>query len=336
LCFIALALMVLVMPQLVAAQTLDQKKTDAQTEVSQNEQRLEDAVEKYKGACDRLEATRGQISENKEKITQTEEELAARQAALNMRARAMYVSHQTRFVDVVVSSGNLDQFLVGMDLLKRVGRSNATLVRGVKNAKAALERHREELQAQKDEQEAARQQMASSKSEVEAALAQSKGKLASVEEEIRVAMARRAAEAASGSTSGSRIASRIPYPVIRNSVPPGTPHPGVVGVAYDQLGKPYVWGATGPDCFDCSGLTTYCYRVGANIEIPRSSYDQANCGAEVGTSQLAPGDILGFRGWGHVGLYIGNGQFIHAPHTGDVVRIGDLSSRGNWCGARRP
>ncbi|MHB8896648.1 MAG: C40 family peptidase, partial [Candidatus Geothermincolia bacterium] len=296
------------------------------------QQRVEDAVEQYKSACDRLDQTKEFISENSDKITAAEEELAARQASLNRRARAMYVSRSTRFVDVVVSSANLDQFLVGVELLKRVGKNDATLVRGVKDAKAQLQARRQELQAQKDEQESARQEMASSKANVEAALQQSKGKLAAVEGEIRQALARQAA-AASGSRS---VASRVPYPVIRNTMPPGTPHPGVVNIAYDQLGKPYVWGATGPNSFDCSGLTTYCYRYGAGIEIPRSSYDQANCGASLGVSQLQPGDILGFRGWGHVGLYIGNDQFIHAPSSGDVVKITALSSRGNFCGATRP
>jgi len=110
----------------------------------------------------------------------------------------------------------------------------------------------------------------------------------------------------------------------------------VVGVAYDQLGKPYVWGAGGPNSFDCSGLTSYCYRVGAGKDISRSSYDQANCGVRVSVSELQPGDILGFRGWGHVGLYVGGGEFIHAPQTGDVVKVTALASRTNFCGAVRP
>jgi len=107
-------------------------------------------------------------------------------------------------------------------------------------------------------------------------------------------------------------------------------------VAYDQLGKPYVWGASGPDSFDCSGLTMYCYEVGAGISISHSSYDQANCGTPVSIGELQPGDILGFRGWGHVGLFVGGDSFIHAPQTGDVVKVSSLSARTNFCGAVRP
>jgi len=102
------------------------------------------------------------------------------------------------------------------------------------------------------------------------------------------------------------------------------------------LGKPYVWGAAGPNAFDCSGLTMYCYQVGAGISISHSSYAQASCGTAVSVSELAPGDILGFRGWGHVGLYVGGGEFIQAPQTGDVVKVSSLAARSNFCGAVRP
>jgi cell wall-associated NlpC family hydrolase len=176
--------------------------------------------------------------------------------------------------------------------------------------------------------------MSDSKAAVEGDLSGAKGKLANVEDEIRQAMARRAAQATSRTTSGT--VSRYTPPSQRPTRPPGAPHGGVVGVAYDQLGKPYVWGAEGPDCFDCSGLTMYCYRVGAGISISHSSYAQAGCGASVGAGQLQPGDILGFRGWGHVGLYVGGDSFIHAPQTGDVVKVSSLSARTNFCGAVRP
>jgi len=247
----------------------------------------------------------------------------------------MYVTRQTKFVDVVVSAGNFNDFLVGLDLVKRVGAKDANLVSNVKAARAALVAERQELADRKAQQEQAKQQMADSKATVEAALGQAKGKLASVEQQIREAMARQLAEAAAARSRSGAVASRVPYPYVRNTMPPGTPHPGVVNVAYDQLGKPYVWGATGPNSFDCSGLTTYCYRVGANMEIPRSSYDQANL-PSVSISQIQPGDIVGFHGWGHVGMYIGNDQFIQAPRTGDVVKITQLSSRGDFAGATRP
>ena len=318
------------MASLGMAQTLEEKKSQAQQEVTQQEQRLEATVEKYKFETDKLAHTRAQIEENKVQLTEAERELAVRQATLAKRIRAMYVSRPTRFIDVVVSSRNFDQFVVGLDLLKRVGRNDAVLVASVKSTKAKLEAARQNLQALKDEQEAATKEVASLKATVESQLSQAKGKLAAAQEEIRAAMARAAEEA---SAAAGAYAGNYSY-AISTAGPPGAPHPEVVGVAMAQLGKPYVWGATGPNSFDCSGLTSYCYRVGAGMIIPRDSYGQEGL-PRVGVAELQPGDIIGFHGWSHVGLYAGNNQYVQAPHTGDVVKVSNLSGTG-FAGAVRP
>jgi cell wall-associated NlpC family hydrolase len=109
----------------------------------------------------------------------------------------------------------------------------------------------------------------------------------------------------------------------------------VVALAHMQLGKPYVSAGSGPSSFDCSGLTQYCYGTAAGVALPHSSYAQARCGTPVTPGELKPGDIVGFHGWGHVGIYIGQGQYIHAPHSGDVVRISSLSERNDLSGAVR-
>ncbi|WP_246082042.1 C40 family peptidase [Peptacetobacter hominis] len=104
----------------------------------------------------------------------------------------------------------------------------------------------------------------------------------------------------------------------------------VISVAKAQMGKPYKWGATGPNSFDCSGLMYYSYKNGANITLPRVSRDQANAGVKVSKEDLKPGDLV-FFGSGsritHVGMYLGNDQYIHSPQTGDVVKISKLSAR---------
>ena len=99
----------------------------------------------------------------------------------------------------------------------------------------------------------------------------------------------------------------------------------VLQIAYQQLGKPYVWGATGPNTFDCSGLTSYCYRLGAGVNIGRTTYDQVKIGKLVSVNELKPGDLV-FPYSGHVQLYVGNGYVLHAPHTGDYVKISRLGN----------
>ena len=105
----------------------------------------------------------------------------------------------------------------------------------------------------------------------------------------------------------------------------------IVNMAKTKLGSKYVWGATGPNTFDCSGFTQWVYRQNG-ISIPRTSGAQKSAGKTVSMSELQVGDIL----WksGHVGIYIGGGQYIHAPQTGDVVKISSLSSGRFTCGVR--
>jgi peptidoglycan hydrolase-like protein with peptidoglycan-binding domain len=97
-----------------------------------------------------------------------------------------------------------------------------------------------------------------------------------------------------------------------------------VALARRELGVPYVWGGESPAGFDCSGLVAYVYgRLG--VSLPRVAADQYRAGRHIARSMLRPGDLVFFHGLGHVGIYIGGGRFIHAPHTGDVVRISSLT-----------
>ena len=99
----------------------------------------------------------------------------------------------------------------------------------------------------------------------------------------------------------------------------------VINVAKAQIGKPYVWGASGPNSFDCSGLTSYAFSKGAGKNIGRTTYVQLNAGKRVSVSQLQPGDLV-FWGNYHVGIYLGNNQYIHAPQPGQSVKIATISS----------
>jgi cell wall-associated NlpC family hydrolase len=121
------------------------------------------------------------------------------------------------------------------------------------------------------------------------------------------------------------------------SVAPPTQYAGVVGIAMQYLGVPYVWGGSSPAGFDCSGFVAYVYsQVG--VSLPHYSGAQWGYGVPVARSDLQPGDLVFFDGLGHVGIYVGGDQFIHSPHSGDVVRISSLSDAwyaATYDGARR-
>jgi cell wall-associated NlpC family hydrolase len=108
-----------------------------------------------------------------------------------------------------------------------------------------------------------------------------------------------------------------------------------VDTALAQLGDPYVWGGSGPDVFDCSGLTMYAYAA-AGVYLPHSSNMQSTLGTAVSYYDLQPGDLVFFYSpVSHVAMYIGNGQIVTAPHTGDVVKITELAYMPEYAGARR-
>jgi cell wall-associated NlpC family hydrolase len=142
-------------------------------------------------------------------------------------------------------------------------------------------------------------------------------------------------EAANGNlSSADRAAQRDTGGAIPNVKAPGPEAQAAVNAALSKLGSAYVWGATGPSTFDCSGLTSWAYSK-AGISLPRSSRSQSTFGASVSRDQLQPGDLVFFYSpVSHVGIYIGNGQMVHAPTSGDVVKISPLQSQ--YSGARRP
>lgn len=115
----------------------------------------------------------------------------------------------------------------------------------------------------------------------------------------------------------------------------GTRAAHAVAYAYRALGKPYVWGATGPGAFDCSGLTQAAWKA-AGISLPRTTYSQIDAGQRVSRAALAPGDLVFFYpGFSHVGLYVGGGKMIHAPRPGGAVRIAPIDEMP-FVGATRP
>lgn len=100
----------------------------------------------------------------------------------------------------------------------------------------------------------------------------------------------------------------------------------IVSYAYQFIGTPYVYGATGPNSFDCSGFTSYVYRNAAGIDITRTTYSQIGVGTPVSYGDLQPGDLVFTYGADHVGIYVGGGQYIHAPQPGDSVKVSPVTS----------
>jgi cell wall-associated NlpC family hydrolase len=155
------------------------------------------------------------------------------------------------------------------------------------------------------------------------------------------------APAATASSSPPPAPSPAPAPPAQSSPPPAPPppvssgpigrgHPEAAAIAARYLGVPYRWGGASPSGFDCSGLVMYVYAQ-LGISLPHYTVAQYHMGVAVSRSRLQSGDLVFFDGLGHVGIYIGQNQFIHAPHTGDVVKVSSITGwyAQTYVGARR-
>jgi peptidoglycan DL-endopeptidase CwlO len=149
----------------------------------------------------------------------------------------------------------------------------------------------------------------------------------SAQQTRQAAVARAASTAAQAQAAAPQGSFGVGNPV--NTSIPGDRYSSVVGIAEQYLGVPYVWGGESPHGFDCSGLVAYVYaQVGislAHYTVAQYNYPDS---VSVPRDQLEPSDLVFFAGLGHVGIYVGGGNFIHAPHTGSSVRIDSLS--GGW------
>ncbi len=321
-----------------ATPTVQQKREQLQRireEVERIDQQLELVVEQYNLMNVRVSQLRATIAAKERDVERLKAKAAERRRVLGERIRMMYKVGTTDVIEVLTECGTVDDLMVNLDRARRIGGQDARVISQVLEAEKQVSAALKDLETKRSELDAALKELERRRSSIEAELQRRRELVAGVEQEINRLIAeeeaRRAAEAA------RRTAVSFTPSVRRSSAPPppAPPYaPSVVKVAYAQLGKPYHYGASGPGSFDCSGLVMYCYaQVG--VRLPHSSYMQARCGVPVSYSELQPGDLVFFRGYGHVGIYIGGGQYIHAPRTGDVVKISSLAARRDFCGAVR-
>ncbi|HEX3714866.1 MAG TPA: NlpC/P60 family protein [Trebonia sp.] len=125
-------------------------------------------------------------------------------------------------------------------------------------------------------------------------------------------------EVAAAEVGGSTSSGTVTTAPVTYTGPTSSQADQAVAFAYAQLGKPYVYGATGPDTYDCSGLVQAAWAA-AGVSIPRTTYEQCAALPQIPLSDLQPGDLILYNGESHVAIYVGNGEIIDAPHTGAVV-----------------
>ena len=320
-------------------------------EVNRIDLSLTRAVEAYDLANVRLQKIRGDLRTNRFELHVARADLVRSQSLLAERLVSAYRTvGEDSTLAVLLGSTSISDLLNRVETMNSTSRQDANIVREVTAAKAAIQRHRIELENAQAEQQRVVAERAAQRQRIQSQLAARRQLLSSIRSEIAHLKAVEAARQLQlAQQARARLASEPsgspgPEPVVGvaaatpegSTVAPPQTHGGVVGIAMSYLGVPYVWGGASPRGFDCSGFVMYVFaQIG--VGLPHSSYAQFGMGAPVGINDLQAGDLVFFAGASHVGIYIGGGQFIHAPHTGDVVKISSISGwyASPFAGGRR-
>jgi peptidoglycan DL-endopeptidase CwlO len=316
--------------------------------------RLEQAVESYNLANIKLARIERDLKQNGRALIVARSNLKLAQSRLAARLVALYTSGESNStLEVLLGSKSLDDLLNRLDTVKRVSDQDTRVLKEVVVFRGEVQRRAMELRSARAKQTDVVSARAAYRSSIEGQLSERRRLLSSVKGEIaRLQAAERARQAALERQARARLAAprTISHHIQTESVvgiaastpegatvAPPSRYGGVVGIAMGYLGTPYVYGGSSPSGFDCSGFVMYVYaQIG--VSLPHNAAAQYGYGTPVSKDQLAPGDLVFFNGLGHDGIYIGGGQFIHSPHTGDVVKISSLSDSwyaATWVGARR-
>ncbi|MDZ4181186.1 MAG: NlpC/P60 family protein, partial [Coriobacteriia bacterium] len=331
---------------------------EAEAELDELQAQLELRSEEYHSVSAQLSEVRSQAEETRGRLERSDADLATTLSRLEDRAADIYRTGPVSVIEVMMGTTSFSDFLTRVEWMRRVSASDAGLVAEVKRTREEVRQHKDALDRREQELAVLRTQAKTAREQVEAALQNQASYVRDLETEVAVLIraeeerrareaeeARRRAELAaqaalSAAAGGGGRVSQIDSA--------GSGRSDVVAVALPFVGVvDYMWGGSTPMGFDCSGLTMYCYRL-VGITIPRNSQMQFRSGAHIASDRidlLAPGDLVFFGYEGnservhHVGIYVGNGDYLHAPRRGDKVTISSLThrieTRGDYVGGSR-
>jgi cell wall-associated NlpC family hydrolase len=326
---------------------------------------LEVVTEQFNDAREALTTKQAEAEQARQQVQVAEAAVTAARDQVRQVARSAYTGDQLSTLQAMLSSTSADEMLDRVGTLGTIADHNNEVLAAAQDAteqaaaaEAAATKATADAQTLVD-QVAAQQadlntQIAEYKAEYDRLSAEEKARAeaeakAAAEAAARAAAADAAARAsqaasraertqsssAGSSSAGSSSASAAAAAPAAVAPAAGGAAATAVSTALAQQGKPYVWAAAGPSSFDCSGLVQYAYAA-AGISLPHSSSAQARMGTAVTRAQLQPGDLIAFYSpVSHIGIYIGNGQMVHAPTSGDVVKVASIDVMGSITAMRR-
>jgi peptidoglycan DL-endopeptidase CwlO len=330
-------------------------------EVSRIGSNLQVVEDQAWNAKQRLERVKESLRRNEYELHVARGNLRAAQHRLMSRIYSLYVNGSPSTIDVIAGAHSISQLIDRAESAQVLSNQDAALGEQAVRFEQTVQRRELQLQQLRRKREDAVAALAAKQRTIQSELGQEKRLLASIhttiqhlqaqeaareqrlraeaQARLRARLAEQQAAAAQAATAPqsqppTTSAGVVAPPISVPAGDPGVGHPQAAQIALQYLGVPYVWGGASPSGFDCSGLVMYVYAQ-LGISLPHYTVAQWNSTIPISQSQMQPGDLVFFNGLGHVGIYIGGGQFVDAPHTGSVVRIDSLSNFGGFDGARR-
>ncbi|MCB2293080.1 NlpC/P60 family protein [Clostridium algoriphilum] len=331
---------------------LEQQKS-SYNKAQSNIETIESSIEQLDSDIEKMYAevdkTKTDIASKEKQILKTtksvqvaEENVKKEEDLFNKRMRSMYMNGVDSYVEVLLDSKGIEDLISRVENVKEIVEYDNKMIKELNNKKSVIQKQKVALEAE-------RAKLVLLKTNNERKLNKLKEK--KQEQNILISKAKKEEESYSGKINDGQAtvdATMKQIQKIRDSVPKYTPSRGetsaasslssnaIVAYASNFLGTPYVWGAAGPQFFDCSGFMQYIY-AHFGVSLSRTTFTQINEGSYVSRDKLQAGDLIFFGTQSnphHVGMYIGNNSYIHAPRTGDVIKISALT-RPDYLTARR-
>ncbi|MGW1667653.1 NlpC/P60 family protein [Streptomyces sp. NPDC002324] len=278
------------------------------------------ATDKLNGAEEKQEKLEKEISTIQDNVAKGQEELNELREGIGLAASAQYRSGGIDSSIQLFLSADPDDYLDKAATLDQLTSQQVEALKKIQDKQRTLAQQRQEATEKLEDLADTRETLAKKKKEVQSKLAAAQKLLNSLTAEEKADLDEQ--ETRASRDAGERVE-------LGDEAPASSWGAAALAAADTQLGKPYVSGGSGPNSYDCSGLTQWAYAQ-AGVSITRTTYTQQNDGTKIGRDQLMPGDLVFFNNLGHVGLYAGNGMVIHAPYPGKVVRYESMSTIGSF------
>ncbi|MFF0433704.1 NlpC/P60 family protein [Streptomyces sp. NPDC004327] len=297
----------------------DPAKKGVQARVDRLYEQATQATEKYNGAKEKADGLRAEVAALQDAAARKQGELNALRERIGTVAAGQYRSGGLDPSLQLFLSGDPDSYLERASALDRVGDRQTAVLQQFLGRQRALQQQRRLAADKLADLGSTQKELGSRKNEIQ-------GKLREARRLLDTLSAKERERIAADEDRANRASTRVS---LGNEASASQRAAAAFAAAQSRVGMPYVWAASGPNSFDCSGLTSWAFRQ-ANVSLPRTSQAQANVGTRVNSlSDLRPGDLIIMRtDLSHVGFYAGNGQILHAPKPGAQVRYESIARSG--------